>query len=105
MENSEIRATDLNDLVNQLSNEQIVYLLSIIFNNRPTEIFVGRFPKDMQRCLDLDSDLPVNLNGNMLQINTEFSFVDEEIPWVEEENEKRAALKTNVTDIRAGEWE
>ena len=30
---------DLHDLVNKLNNEQIVFLLNIIFNNRPTEVY------------------------------------------------------------------
>ena len=71
----------LHDLVNQLNNEQIVELLRIIFHNRPTEVFVGMYPKGIMRSADLDQEIPVCLNGTMIQINTEYSFTEEAIAW------------------------
>ena len=67
---------ELYDLVNKLNNEQIVYLLEIIFYNRPTEVFLGSH-KGVQRSVDLDEEVSVCLNGTMIQINTESPFVEE----------------------------
>ena len=72
---------ELHDLVNQLNNEQIVKLLRIIFHNRPTEVFVGMYPKGILRSADLDQETPVCLNGTRIQINTEHSFTEEAIAW------------------------
>ena len=72
---------EMHDLVNQLNNEQIVELLRIIFHNRPTEVFVGMYPKGIMRSADLNQEVPVCLNGTMIQINTEYSFTEEAIAW------------------------
>ena len=74
---------DLHDLVNKLNNEQIVFLLNIIFNNRPTEVYIGRFPENIIQSAGLNKDNPVCLNGTGIQINTEYSFTGEELPFME----------------------
>ena len=74
---------DLHDLVNKLNNEQIVFLLNIIFNNRQTEVYIGRFPENIIQSAGLNKDNPVCLNGTVIQINTEYSFTGEELPFME----------------------
>ena len=74
---------DLHDLVNKLNNEQIVFLLNIIFNNRPTEVYIGMFPENIIQSAGLNKDNPVCLNGTVIQINTEYSFTGEELPFME----------------------
>ena len=74
---------DLHDLVNKLNNEQIVFLLNIIFNNRPSEVYIGRFPENIIQSAGLNKDNPVCLNGTVIQINTEYSFTGEELPFME----------------------
>jgi hypothetical protein len=69
------------DLVNQINNEQIVELLECIFYNRPTEVFVGMYPKGILRSVEIDKEVPVCLNGTIIQINTEHSFTDQPIDW------------------------
>lgn len=78
---------EMHDLVNQLNNEQVVELLRIIFHNRPTEVFVGMYPKGVLRSAALDQETPVCLNGTLIQINTEFSFTEGVIGWMEGSNE------------------
>ena len=68
--------TDLHDLVNKLNNEQIVYLLEIIFYNRPTEVFLGSH-KGVQRRVDMDEEVSVGLKGTMIQRKSESRFVEE----------------------------
>ena len=75
------------DLVNQLNNEQIVELLGCIFYNRPTEVFVGMYPKGILRSVEIDKEIPVCLNGTLIQINTEHSFTEEPIDWKENDND------------------
>ena len=79
---------EMHDLVNQLNNEQIVGLLRTIFHNRPTEVFVGMYPKGIMRSAALDQEIPVCLNGTLIQINTEFSFTEGVIGWMEGSNEE-----------------
>tara|TARA_R100001198_G_C5047587_1_gene105192 strand:- start:173 stop:433 length:261 start_codon:yes stop_codon:yes gene_type:complete len=74
---------DLHDLVNKLNNEQIVFLLNIIFNNRPTEVYIGMFPENILQSAELSKDTPVCLNGTVIQINTEYSFTGEKLPFME----------------------
>ena len=69
------------DLVNQLNNEQCVALLRTIFHSRPTEIYVGMYPKNTLRSVEINEDIPVCLNGTVIQINTEHSFTEEPIDW------------------------
>ena len=69
------------DLVNQINNEQIVELLECVFYNRPTEVFVGMYPKGILRSVEIDKEVPVCLNGTIIQINTEHSFTDHPIDW------------------------
>ena len=73
--------TDLCGLVNKLNNEEIVRLLEMIFANRPFSVFVGMFPKGKLQTAKLDQENPVHLNGTVIQINTEYSFTEEPIPW------------------------
>jgi|TARA_R110000822_G_C15200256_1_gene482298 hypothetical protein len=69
------------DLVNQLNNEQCVALLRTIFHSRPTEIYVGMYPKNTLRSVEINEYIPVCLNGTVIQINTEHSFTEEPIDW------------------------
>ena len=71
----------LHDLVNKLNNEEIIDLLRIIFANRPTEVFIGMYPKNILRTFELSEENPVCLNGTLIQINTEEAFTEKAIEW------------------------
>jgi len=69
------------ELVNSLNNQEIIDLLRIIFANRPTEVFIGMYPKNILRTFELSEENPVCLNGTLIQINTEDAFTEEAIEW------------------------
>jgi len=69
------------ELVNNLNNQEIIDLLRIIFANRPTEVFIGMYPKNILRTFELSEENPVCLNGTLIQINTEEAFTEKAIEW------------------------
>jgi hypothetical protein len=52
-----------------------------MIENEPIDL--GRFPENIIQSAGLNKDNPVCLNGTVIQINTEYSFTGEKLPFME----------------------
>ena len=73
---------DLIKLAKELSNEDMCELINLFADK--IDIYVGMSPLNVLRSAELDREIPCVMNGNVIQINTEWAFTEEVIPFVKE---------------------
>ena len=70
---------DLIKLANELSNDDMCQLINI-FSDR-IDIYIGMYPLNVLRSAELNKENPCVMNGAVIQLNTEWAFTDEVIPF------------------------
>ena len=70
------------ELANKLSNDDMCELIHL-FADR-IDIYIGMSPLNVLRSAELDNENPCVMNGTTIQINTEWAFTEEVIPFVKE---------------------
>jgi len=70
------------ELANKLGAEDVCELINL-FADR-IDIYIGMSPLNVLRSAELDDESPCVMNGTTIQINTEWAFTDEVIPFVKE---------------------
>ena len=70
------------ELANKLGAEDVCELINL-FADR-IDIYIGMSPLNVLRSAELDNECPCVMNGTTIQINTEWAFTDEVIPFVNE---------------------
>jgi len=70
------------ELANKLSADDMCELIHLFADQ--IDIYIGMSPLNVLRSAELDKESPVNMNGRTIQINTEWAFTEEVIPFIKE---------------------
>jgi len=66
------------ELYNKLSNKDMCQLITLFAND--IQIYIGMYPYNYVRASELNKLNPCTMNGELIQINTEYTVGDHVIP-------------------------